>query len=163
MPHAAVTAQSLGRDSLCAIFSALAFHEQCRMSVVCSEWSAASSHLLGGLGELPLHRYAKLTDAGLLSLLRRCPRVVDVNLSGCSHITDDGVQGLARCVMLKHLNLSCLPLVAAGSIDAVCKSTPLVSLDLGGCVQVSELDLRTRFSEYLELDDDEDGLGQVQG
>merc|ERR1712113_100142 len=141
-------------DSLCGIFSALTLHEQCKMSVVCSEWGAASNYLLGGLGELQLHRYAELTDNGLLSLLRRCPRVVDVNLSGCFHITDTGVLGLSRCSMLTHLNLSCLPLVTAGSVDAVCKAAPILSLELGGCVQVSEVELRTLFGDYLELDDD---------
>eukprot|EP00310_Coccolithus_braarudii_P026084 CAMPEP_0183340554 /NCGR_PEP_ID=MMETSP0164_2-20130417/7068_1 /TAXON_ID=221442 /ORGANISM="Coccolithus pelagicus ssp braarudi, Strain PLY182g" /LENGTH=173 /DNA_ID=CAMNT_0025510713 /DNA_START=15 /DNA_END=536 /DNA_ORIENTATION=+ len=160
----AVNAQTLGRDGLCAIFSQLQLHEQCQMGRVCSDWEAASRHLLGVISELPLHQFAAtMTDDCLHALLHRCPIITEVNLADCKRITDTGLLALRHCRRLQSLNLSFVSAVSADAIEKVCHATSMRSLDLGGCTQLSELELCTRFGAYLELDEDEDGLSKVQG
>uniref|UniRef100_A0A6S9ZD51 F-box/LRR-repeat protein 15-like leucin rich repeat domain-containing protein n=1 Tax=Chrysotila carterae TaxID=13221 RepID=A0A6S9ZD51_CHRCT len=154
----------LTRDLLCSVLSLLPVGTQCQAAAVSRDWLLAVEHLLGGTKELNLCRYsARICDDNMARLARRCPRVTDINLSGCRKIGDRGVHALASCKELRSLNLSCLPLITADAVVALCNALPIVSLELGGCARIGDAVLRTHFSQYVELDDDEDGLSKVQG
>ena len=99
-------------------------------------------------------------------MARCCRNLRSINLAGASAVTSAGVSSLKECQKLEEINLSCGPSVSADALEALCQALPaLQSLDLGGCLgnSCSEDQVVRRFGRYLDLEDDEDGLNQVQG
>lgn len=165
-----VLARTLGRhaDGLALLFSRLSQDEQLRTALVCKAWKDGSDHTLGQLHSLDLRSlHDSLDDARLACLLEKCANLRSLNLSGCRHVSDDGLAALPRCCpKLMDVNLTCMPLITAngvetGVVDGLARS--LESLELAGCSKITPTELVTRFSRFLELDDDEDGLNSCQG
>jgi|TARA_B100000524_G_scaffold348097_1_gene251611 hypothetical protein len=163
-PSPGVYAFLRSRDALTAVLDRLPFAEAIRTSAVCSEWQAVVHANLAELTSLNLQQQRDLTDAQLGVLASRCPRVCEVNLSGSRCIGDDGLATLVQCTLLRSLNISCLPNVTSDGVERATRpfGEQLVSLELGGCTAL-DADLATRFSRWVEIDSDEDGLFKVQG
>jgi len=153
-------------DALPTVIANLEFAQQCRVAAVSRAWQNASALCLAGQRSLDLHPFrSSLSDGTLGLLLSRCPSLAVLNLSECAGITDDGISRLPSCCpRLRDLNLSLQPSVTADGVSTVVDKLPeLTSLELAGCRSITEAQLVARFARFLELDDDEDGLGKVQG
>ena len=99
-------------------------------------------------------------------MARRCRNLRTINLAGAGAVTSAGVSSLKECRKLEEINLSCGPSVSADALEALCQALPaLQSLELGGCLGSTcrGEEVVRRFGRYLDLEDDEDGLNQVQG
>ena len=137
-----------------------------RVQRVSRLWRAAAADAFASLPCLDLRPHApQLTDEVLSSLLAKTPGVHALNLSTCTRLTDQGLRPLpAACPALSSLNLSCTHLSGpAVSLVVDSLGSRLQELELAGCSSISEAELVGRFSRFLELDDDEDGLAKVQG
>ena len=163
-----VVERTVGRSSdvLPMLLSQLSIREQCRAGEVSTAWRSASDTALSEHRRaLDLRRYGStLTDDTLIRLLGHCQSLRSLNLSGCTLISDKGIEPVARSApLLTDLNLACLPKLSADGIAAVAGALPgLTSLELGGCTGISAGQLAL-FGRWLELDEDEDGLAKVQG
>ena len=164
-----VVERTVGRSSdvLPMLLSQLSIREQCRAGPRSAQLgdpppdTALSEHRRA----LDLRRYGStLTDDTLIRLLGHCQSLRSLNLSGCTLISDKGIEPVARSApLLTDLNLACLPKLSADGIAAVAGALPgLTSLELGGCTGISAGQLAL-FGRWLELDEDEDGLAKVQG
>ena len=128
-------------------------------------WRCGALLALGSAKKLDLRSHAKtLNDLHLAQLLARSPNIIDLNLHGCTLLTDTALDKVAQyCSHLVAINISCVPGVGADAVERMCGSmVGLQSLDLGGCRSISEVDLVSRFGKYMDLGE-EDGLDQVQG
>ena len=159
----------LDKDALCSVLTAgLDWSQQCSFATVSKQWHEAVEAALSGHAEsLNVRRFATaVTDDTLANIARRCPRLRSINLAGATALTSDGLAALKGCPRLETLNLACGPKVKADALEALCVALPaLQSLEMGGCLG-SELTTEQtvrRFGHWLDLDDDEDGLSQVQG
>ena len=162
--------QTLGKSSdlLPLLLTRLSLPEQLRAGEVSVAWREASSGFFAEhIRQLDLRPHAPLlTNGSLEKLVSKCPRLQSLNLSGCKAIGDDGLKSLPMaCPQLNELNLACIPQVTADGVGRVVDALgdKLASVELGGCSGISASQLVARFSRFLELDDDEDGLAKVQG
>ena len=131
---------------------------------VSTTWRCSAALALGSATHLDLRTHAKtLNDLQLTQLLVRCPNVIDLNLHGCTLLTDAVLHVVAQhCSRLQSINFSFTG-VGADALERMCSSmAALQSLDLGGCRSIGEVELVSRFGRYMELGE-EDGLDQVQG
>ncbi|MCF7899175.1 hypothetical protein K9L05_00815 [Candidatus Babeliales bacterium] len=98
---------------------------------------------------LMVNKYGRLklpkniNDEQLQQILKKYPNIRSVDLSGCTQITDTGLQSLANCHKLRHLNLSfCNKITVASLIlilDAPCN---LKTIDITGCTQITDANLQ---------------------
>lgn len=156
---------ALNPDSIAAIVQLLPLAQRYVVARVSTSWRCGVVLALGSATHLDLRGHAKsLNDLQLAQLLTRCPHIVDLNLHGCTLLTDAALDELAQhCSRLVALNISCVPGVGADALERMCSGmAALQSLELGGCRNISEVDLVSRFGKYMELGE-EDGLDQVQG
>ena len=136
---------------------------------VCKSWKQTEvESMASSMQTLDLRPYAsEMTDEAFARIIARVPLLRELNLSGCSKLSDAALAHLRpeSLPLLCDLNLTCVPSVTAAAVGAVADAygSKLVALELSGCVSISEADLVSRFSRFLELDDDEDGLGACQG
>jgi hypothetical protein len=82
----------------------------------------------------------QITDTGLQALAQRCTGLTSLNLEWCQPITDAGLQALAqRCTELKMLNLEACQLITDASVQALAQHcTRLTSLNLEGCQLITD-------------------------
>lgn len=156
---------SLNADSIAAIVQLLPLPQRCAVARVSTCWRGGALLALGSATKLDLRSHAKtLKDLQLAQLLARSPNIIDLNLHGCTLLTDTALDKVAQyCSHLVAINISCVPGVGADAVERMCGSmVGLQSLDLGGCRSISEVDLVSRFGKYMDLGE-EDGLDQVQG
>jgi len=156
---------SLNADSIAAIVQLLPLAQRYAVARVSTSWRCGALLALGSATNLDLRSHAKtLDDLQLAQLLARCPHIVDLNLHGCTLLTDAALNKVAQhCSHLVAINISCVPGVGADAVERMCGSMiGLQSLELGGCRSISEVDLVSRFGKYMDLGE-EDGLDQVQG
>jgi hypothetical protein len=156
---------SLNADSIAAIVQLLPLTQRFAVVRVSTGWQCGALLALGSSTHLDLRSHAKtLNDLQLAQLLARCPHIVDLNLHGCTLLTDAALNKVAQyCSHLVAINISCVPGVGADAVERMCGSmVGLQSLELGGCRSISEADLVSRFGKYMDLGE-EDGLDQVQG
>ena len=130
-------------------------------------WQRTALELLSACQTLNLtsHRHT-VTDKHMAMIVARMPSLRTVNLSGCNLLSDKSLVTLkAGCPDLVELNLSCMKNIHASAVEEIVNALGdrLTSLELAGCGLISEADMVTKFSKFLELDDDEDGLDKVQG
>ena len=154
-------------DCSTSLLAHLPAFEQVRCASVSKSWRTASAVALDSFHVLDLRPLdAVLTDEALAAILLKCSGLRSLNLSCCRKLTDNALAPLASCCpLLVELNLACLPKLTAEGVGRVTDALgqQLTSLELGGCTGISDADLVGRFGHWLELDDDEDGLGKVQG
>mmetsp|Transcript_100091 Transcript_100091/g.311861 ORF Transcript_100091/g.311861 Transcript_100091/m.311861 type:complete len:204 (-) Transcript_100091:76-687(-) len=159
--------QEAGEHGLVLAVKPLPVAELCALSAVSRRWRGASEDALAAVQALDLRPYARyLTDAALVALLAKTPLLRALNVSTCKLCTDAALARIpASCPLLTDLNLACLPCITADGVAAVADAlgSGLTSLELAGCSCIAEAELVGRFSRFLELDDDEDGLFKVQG
>ena len=156
---------SLNADSIAAIVQLLPLAQRYAVARVSTCWRCGALLALGSAKKLDLRSHAKtLNDLQLAQLLARSPNIIDLNLHGCTLLTDTALDKVAQyCSHLVAINISCVPGVGADAVERMCGSmVGLQSLDLGGCRSISEVDLVSRFGKYMDLGE-EDGLDQVQG
>lgn len=99
----------------------------------------------------------RVTDTGIMHLVKNCKHIVDLNLSGCKNISDRGLQLLAdyylglqslnltRCIKLtdeglKHLMLNCLSLQSL-NLYALSSLTDSVYKEISHLEHLKYLDL----------------------
>ena len=168
MSEAAAEFPALDADSLGRVLISVDYSVQCRLASVSSLWRSTVESLVHSQVEhLNLTRYTQALDNQTLArVARRCRNLRTINLAGASAVTSAGVSSLKECQKLEDINLSCGPSVSADALEALCQALPaLQSLDLGGCLGRTCFadEVVRRFGRYLDLEDDEDGLNQVQG
>ena len=155
---------ALNPDSIAAIVHLLPLAQRHSVAGVSGTWRCGAALALGSATHLDLRKHAKtLNDLQLTQLLVRCPNVIDLNLHGCTLLTDAVLHAVAQhCSRLQSINFSFTG-VGADALERMCSSmAALQSLDLGGCRSIGEVELVSRFGRYMELGE-EDGLDQVQG
>ena len=156
---------SLNADSIAAIVQLLPLAQRYAVARVSTCWRCGALLALESATKLDLRSHAKtLNDLQLAQLLARSPNIIDLNLHGCTLLTDTALDKVAQyCSHLVAINISCVPGVGADAVERMCGSmVGLQSLDLGGCRSISKVDLVSRFGKYMDLGE-EDGLDQVQG
>merc|ERR1711871_1793716 len=87
-----------------------------------------------------------MTDAELRLVTDNCRDALSILVPGCHNITDVGIvgeQGLAhRCPYIEKLNFDGCTLLTDNSIDAIAKECELLrSLNVANCVKMSDLSL----------------------
>jgi hypothetical protein len=107
------------------------------------------------LKELDIALCSKVTDDGLKGFARGKKRIMtQLNLTGLYGITNDGIKCvvLDNAATLQDLSLGLLSqkTVDGEMISAVCKCKGLRSLDLQGCVNLSNDSLYSLFSSGIE-------------
>ncbi|KAH7950280.1 hypothetical protein HPB49_021801 [Dermacentor silvarum] len=119
---------------------------------VADETLAAVAQLLPALRELNLQAY-HVTDAslahlggvggGLVQLVQAVPQLRELSLSGCTKISDDGVELLAENLrQLRVLDLSWCPRVTDASLEFIaCDMTQLQQLTLDRCMHITDIGL----------------------
>tara|TARA_B110001452_G_scaffold265675_1_gene270809 strand:- start:1076 stop:1576 length:501 start_codon:yes stop_codon:yes gene_type:complete len=166
MSDAATEFPALDSDALGRVLTMLDYSSQCRLASVSSLWRSAVD-TGSQIEHLNLTRYSQaLTDETVARVARRCRNLRTINLAGAGAVTSAGVSSLKECRKLEEINLSCGPSVSADALEALCQALPaLQSLELGGCLGSTcrGEEVVRRFGRYLDLEDDEDGLNQVQG
>ena len=162
--------RTLGKhsDGISLLLARLPLAEQVRAGEVCRMFNDGSSATLNARSSLDLSTlHSALDDEGLENILGKCPSLRTLNVSGCKKLTDEGLKCIPKCCpLLSDVNLSCLPLLTANGVetavvDGLARS--IQSLELAGCTKIAPQELVSRFSRFLELDDDEDGLNRCQG
>jgi hypothetical protein len=93
------------------------------------------------LTTLKLHNCSRMADGTLHSILSRCKSLVELDLSGCSSVTDDGLVGV-HLLQLRTLNISGCLLLGNGSIRSITEGCPsLLSINVAGMINVSDAGL----------------------
>ncbi|KAK6915626.1 Leucine-rich repeat [Dillenia turbinata] len=107
-----------------------------------ADLSADLIYSLKNLGSLNLIKFdgARLSDSKFLSISLYCKQLVEVGLSKCIGVADEGIIQLASgCVNLKILDLTCCNLITDIGISAIADCcTNLVSLKVESCNLITE-------------------------
>jgi hypothetical protein len=95
----------------------------------------------------------QITDTGLQALTQRCTGLTSLNLRGCTRITDAGVQALAqRCSGLTRLNLNRCRLITDAGVQALAQHCPgLTTLNLEWCTRISDAGLQALVQQCMGL------------
>lgn len=167
----APTASALGvveasADALPSILSHLPAEERAGVASVSQAWRDGSTSSLLELQRLDLRSRPEVTDGEVLAMLARAPNVRELNVAGCRSLTDGMLAALpGQCPRLRSLNVACVPRLSAAAASAALGGLPsLAEFECAGCFAgIGADELASRFGAFLELDDDEDGLGKCQG
>jgi len=78
-------------------------------------------------------------NASLVVIGKKCPKLRSINLSGCKMVTDEGLKGLCQgCPELKTINLNyCDKITDAGVLSLCEKCLKLKKIRLSGCPLVT--------------------------
>ncbi|OWF48247.1 F-box/LRR-repeat protein 2-like [Mizuhopecten yessoensis] len=91
------------------------------------------------LKELSFAQNSAVDDDVLSQCAVGCSNLTNVNISGCyKHVTDLGIQALARCSDLSHLNISYLSQVSEDSVEGLATTGRLTTLVARVCSAISD-------------------------
>ncbi|XP_057962744.1 F-box/LRR-repeat protein 3 [Malania oleifera] len=111
----------------------------------CLEFSQSLLHWVKSLKDLNSIRIdgAQVSDSILFTIGSNCKSLVEIGLSKCVGVTDDGIMQLVSCcVNLKILDLTCCNVITDEAISAIASSCrKLICLKLESCNLLTEKSL----------------------
>ncbi|KAK3136736.1 hypothetical protein QOZ80_5BG0441650 [Eleusine coracana subsp. coracana] len=150
-----VTSQGLaslvdGRNFFQKLYAADCLHEigQCFLSKLATLKGTLTALKLDGL---------EVSDSLLSAIGEDCVNLVEIGLSKCSCVTDEGISSLvARCSHLKKIDLTCCNLITNSALDSIAENCRMVEcLRLESCSLINEKGLEriaTRCPNLKEID-----------
>jgi len=141
--------KSIGEASLGAIGETCSKLETLRMYSCERFTDAAISNLGKGCPELQVLDVCgakSLTDEGIINIARGCRRLNTLNLTWCVNLTNRALEALAQCRFMCHLSLHGLKHLTDAGMNVLARGCPcMIVLDVNGCCN-----MRTRALEDLQ-------------